>query len=206
LILRTPSCVQYIRLDGLHPSHLRGGWHIVSGANDVTGGGWCRRRGILRIICAAPHPALRATLPTKVGGIRKRGRHCEERTRRSNPAFLCVGSMDCFASARNDRTKLILRTPSCVQYIRLDGLHPSHLRGGWHIVSGANDVTGGVGAAGEVFCALYALPPTRRFAPPSPQKWEGKQERASLQQQVNSQLAAISERISARIVSISLRP
>ena len=75
LILRTPSCIQYIRLDGLHPSHLRGGWHIVSGANDVTGGGWCRRRGILRIICAAPHPALRTTLPTKVGGTRKSERH-----------------------------------------------------------------------------------------------------------------------------------
>src|SRR5258708_8234805 len=27
----------------------------------------------------------------------RRGRHCEERTRRSNPYFLC-GDMDCFAS------------------------------------------------------------------------------------------------------------
>jgi len=56
---------------GSRRAKLALGWHIVSGANDVTGGGWCRRRDILRIICAAPHPALRATLPTKVGGIRR---------------------------------------------------------------------------------------------------------------------------------------
>ena len=156
--------------------------------------------------CAAPHPALRATLPTKVGGIRKRGRHCEERTRRSNPAFLCVGSMDCFASARNDRTKLILRTPSCVQYLRLDGLHPSHLRGGWHIVSGANDVTGGGWCRRRGILRIICAAPHSALRATLPTKWEEKKERASLQQQVNSQLAAISERISARIVSISLRP
>jgi hypothetical protein len=133
-------------------------------------------------------------------------RHCEERTRRSNPAFLCVGSMDCFACARNDRTKLILRTPSCVQYIRLDGLHPSHLRGGWHIVSGANDVTGGGWCRRRGILRIICAAPHSALRATLPTKWEEKKERASLQQQVNSQLAAISERISARIVSISLRP
>ena len=42
----------------------------------------------------------------------------------------------------------------------LVGSRGAKLALGWHIVSGANDVTGG--GFGE-------LPPTRRFAPPSPQ-------------------------------------
>ena len=46
------------------------GWHIVSGANDVTGGGCFRKGGIHAICPLFTYPALRATLPTRGGGIR----------------------------------------------------------------------------------------------------------------------------------------
>ncbi len=54
-----------------YPSPLWGGWHIVSAANDVTGGGCCRHRGNSLRADRDPHPtrcslrSQRATLPTR---------------------------------------------------------------------------------------------------------------------------------------------
>jgi hypothetical protein len=51
----------------LNPSPLWGGWHIVSVANDVTGGGSARQCAKISLAEAAPRPTgLRtATLPTR---------------------------------------------------------------------------------------------------------------------------------------------
>jgi hypothetical protein len=62
----------------------------------------------------------------------------------------------------------ITRCRHCLQYTGIGSLHPSHLWGGWHIVSRASDVTGGVVSASKVFSHLYALPhPTLRATLPT---------------------------------------
>ena len=103
---------------------------------------------------------------------KKRACHCEERMRRSNPAFLfALSARGLLRSARNDRTKLILRAPSCVQYNGMAGLHPSpRLRwGGWR------EAPGGGQRNNAQNTSLAAPTPTRHIVrsaydvPPSPQ-------------------------------------
>src|SRR4051812_5757850 len=55
---------------------------------------------------------------------------------------------------------------------RIGGLHPSHLWGGWHRVSGANEVSGGGASASEVLAHGNELPPPGASRHP-PHKWEG---------------------------------
>jgi hypothetical protein len=118
-----------------------------------------------------PHPSHRsrssrcALPPHKVGGIRK----SEMSLRGANvtkQATLPVGPMDCFACARNDgANRLCTRHQSYSSTASAVSIPPTCGEGG-HIESGANDVTGGVRAAGELSRALARAAPTRRFAPP----------------------------------------
>src|SRR5256885_16087428 len=62
-----------------YPSPLRGGWHVVSGANNMTGGGLSPQVRCLRTAVRYPHPVLRATLPA-------RGRDKEETVKPSPPS------------------------------------------------------------------------------------------------------------------------
>ena len=59
------------------------GWHIASGANDVTGGGLFPQARHSRTCVGCPHPALRATLPTKG---HKRGRDKKDQACARNEA------------------------------------------------------------------------------------------------------------------------
>ena len=78
----------------------------------------------------------------------------------SNPGFLFgVGSMDCFAPPAMRAQIDCAPRCRCRRYRGIGGLHPSPESswGGWHIVSRANDVTGG----GRFRCARVT--PTRHI-------------------------------------------
>src|SRR6476469_327899 len=89
------------------------------------------------------------------------------------------GSYPSHLWGRNERRPLRLIPP------------PAKRWGGWHVVSGANEVSGGGVFRERGICAWqYAIvPPTRRFAPPSPQRGRDRKERAMT---VHKRIAALS--------------
>jgi hypothetical protein len=112
--------------------------------------------------------------PHKVGGKKERACHCEERMRRSNPAFLfALSARGLLRSARNDRTKLILRAPSCVQYNGMAGLHPSpRLRwGGWREApGGGNSRIQEIAPTRHIVRAAHDVPPQSELRSSRPRK------------------------------------
>jgi hypothetical protein len=116
---------------------------------------------------------------------KKRACHCEERMRRSNPAFLfALSARGLLRSARNDRTKLILRAPSCVQYNGMAGLHPSpRLRwGGWREApGGGNSRIQEIAPTRHIVRAAHDVPPQSELRSSRPHKVGGtrKSERRS---------------------------
>jgi len=87
-----------------------------------------------------PHPALRATLPTKVGGTRKTDHHCEERTRRgkSSSSFgvsaRWIASLPLAMTAELDCARVSLRIvqphrrSSSLPQNKVGGIRKSELR------------------------------------------------------------------------------
>jgi hypothetical protein len=162
--LAAPSLRTDSRIGGLHPSphFLWGGWRIVSGANDVTGGDcFMYGRATPPDWRSASHP------PHNMGGKRRasfaRVRICDARE--------CRGV--CVLLQRTEKCSRELFAPSLRKDSRIGGLHPSphFLWGGWRIVSGANDVTGG---GCFTYARARATPPDWPSASHPPHKMGGK--------------------------------